>query len=113
MATIRKTNASRRHILHLASGKVGVVVVKQYGDKMVIANLPDMSRVKWSPKQKANNKALSRAQQMARYIHSVPALQEKYARLHDKSPRRYRSLYNFIVSREMARQKEAQSAINL
>jgi hypothetical protein len=59
-------------LLRGISGKVGDVVIKQYGNKTVITACPDMSAVKPSKKQKQANRKFALAVAYAKSLISDP-----------------------------------------
>jgi hypothetical protein len=52
---------SNNPLLSKASGRLGHLIVKQYGDKTVISAFPDMSRRKLTTKQKESNERMRMA----------------------------------------------------
>jgi hypothetical protein len=68
---------SENILLHKLSGHIGrQLVVKQYGDKTVIAKYPDMSNRKLSKKQRQVNKLMQEANADARRILAEPVLRD-------------------------------------
>ena len=60
---------SENILLKKVSGHIGrQLVVKQYGDKTVISNYPDMSNRKLSPKQIRVNELMEEANAAAKHI---------------------------------------------
>lgn len=70
--------ASLNGILQGFSGRVGNLIYKQYGDKVVVTRIPTFSG-KWSPKQKAARKKFGAASKFAEQIRADPALRALYA----------------------------------
>jgi hypothetical protein len=68
---------SENILLHKLSGHIGrQLVVKQYGDKTVIAKYPDMSNRKLSKKQRQVNKLMQEANVEARRVLAEPVLRD-------------------------------------
>jgi predicted nucleotidyltransferase len=59
---------SHNPLLSKASGRLGNIIVKQYGDKTVISAFPDMSRRKLTPKQKEQNQRMKMANRAAKAL---------------------------------------------
>lgn len=70
--------ASVNSILQGLSGRIGNLIYKQYGDKVVVTRVPTFSG-KWSPKQKAARRKFSDASKFADRIRSDPSLSALYA----------------------------------
>ena len=60
-------------VTHGLSGKIGNVIFKNYGNKMVISKYPDMSNVVKSEKQLDNQLLFKAAQAYAKSIITDPA----------------------------------------
>ena len=54
---------------------------KQYAGRVVISRRPDMSRVKWSPKQMARRKLMRAAGAFHRQVLADPALKKRYLKI--------------------------------
>jgi hypothetical protein len=66
-------------LLHKVRGQLGKqIVVKHYGDKIVISAYPDMTRVKPSVKQKKRRALFSEGVVYAKAIIADPELNELY-----------------------------------
>jgi hypothetical protein len=66
-------------IFSALSGAIGQeLIIKQYGDKIVVTKYPDMSRVKPSERQREQRKRMREANQYAQSIMSNPILKESY-----------------------------------
>ena len=61
-------------------GKIGGVVIKQYGKKVVVSSLPDRRKVKPTKLQKAGRKKFAAAVAYAKSIMEDPKLRKKYER---------------------------------
>ncbi len=59
---------SHNPLLSKASGRLGNMIVKQYGDKTVISAFPNMSRRKLTPKQKELNQRMKMANLAAKAL---------------------------------------------
>lgn len=64
---------SHNPLLSKASGRLGNIIVKQYGDKTVISAFPNMSRRKLTPKQKELNERMRMANLAAKAFTKTPA----------------------------------------
>lgn len=64
---------SQNPLLSKASGRLGNIIVKQYGDKTVISAFPNMSRRKLTAKQKELNERMRMANLSAKAITRTPA----------------------------------------
>jgi hypothetical protein len=66
-------------VLHKLSGQIGKqIVLKQYGDKTVVTEYPDMHRVKPSPLQKYRRNVFKEAVAYARSINRDRSLRNEY-----------------------------------
>lgn len=60
---------SKNILLHKLSGHIGKqFVVKQYGEKTVLAGFPDLSNREFTPKQKRNQALMTEANEEAQRI---------------------------------------------
>lgn len=74
MARIRKDS-----LLAAISGHIGKeIVIKDYGDKMVVSKYPDMSKVKASKAQKKQRKVITEANNFASSVLRDPKLKKKF-----------------------------------
>ena len=97
MARLGKNN-----ILRDISGQIGKqLVFKNYGDRTVITQYPDMSRVKPSRKQKSNRNLFKEAVAYAKTINCNPALKNKYA----KKVKPGESVYHFAIKEYLEKNK--------
>jgi len=88
-------------ILDKVRGAIGKqIVVKQYGNKTVIAAYPDMSNVKSSKLQKLKRKKFAAAIEYARSIVNNPAKKAAYAKKLKKGAR----VYNSAIKEYLAKQ---------
>jgi hypothetical protein len=70
---------NRNSIISALSGAIGQeLVIKQYGDKVVVTKYPDMSKVKPSERQREQRKRMREANQYAQSIMCNPILKESY-----------------------------------
>ncbi len=85
---------SENILLKKLSGHIGQqIVVKQYGDKTIISQFPDMSRRKLSPKQKKVNQTMAQANDEAHKIMADDKLRNAaQVRLNVTSNKLYSSL---------------------
>jgi hypothetical protein len=60
-------------------GKIGDLIFKQYGDRIVAACKPDMSGVQWSEAQLAQRERFRRAAKMGKHILADPLRHAEYA----------------------------------
>lgn len=64
-------------LLKLTSGTIGKqIIIKNYGDKVVISKHPNMDNRRLSPKQKASNQLMMDANFYAREIIGTPPLKD-------------------------------------
>lgn len=89
-------------LLHNVRGQLGKqIVVKHYGNKIVITAYPDMSRVKPSVKQKKRRALFSEGVVYAKAIIADPELNELYRKEVKKG-----TVYNFAIKEFMDAFKE-------
>lgn len=67
--------------LYRVSGRVGNVVIRQTRTGAVMSRLPDTSKVKWSPAQRARRKLMREAGAHYRAVMSDPAQADRYRAL--------------------------------
>ena len=104
MAHIKKTKGRPKNpTLAGVSGHIGrTVVVKQYKHITVVANFPDMSRVKPSAKQKAKRRLFHHAVVHAKGVMRDPKEVARYAkRLKGK-----RNVFQAVISEYLRKAKE-------
>jgi hypothetical protein len=77
------------------------LVFKQYGDKTVVTQYPDMSRVKPSALQKAKRNIFKDAVAYAKNITHNPELKKKYL----KKVRKGESVYHFALKEYLKKNK--------
>jgi hypothetical protein len=70
-------------------GKIydGLVIKLSPQGKLIVAKLPDMSKVKWSPAQKAHRKHFSRANTYAKAAMADPKARKIYEKIAKKQKR--------------------------
>ena len=73
-------------LLSKASGRLGNIIVKQYGDKTVISAFPNMSRRKLTPKQKELNERMRMANLAAKALTRTPAEKQRACALLQVAP---------------------------
>lgn len=72
---------SQNPLLSQASGKLGIIVIKRYGDKTVVTAMPNMSRRKLSSKQKEANERMRLAIFTAKHITRDPVQKQRAGEL--------------------------------
>ena len=75
------------------SGKIGDLIFKNYGDKIVVTRRPDMSRVKPSRKQNNNRNLFKEAVAYAKKINRTPAMKQAYL----KKVKKGQSVYHYAI----------------
>lgn len=81
-------------LLHNVRGQLGKqIVVKHYGDKIVISAYPDMTRIKPSVKQKKRRALFSEGVVYAKAIIADPELNELYK----AEVKKRGTVYNFAI----------------
>lgn len=84
------------------SGKLGKqLVFKQYGDKIVVTQYPDMSRIKPSQQQKNNRNLFKEAVAYAKKINRTPALKQAYL----KKVKKGESIYHYAMKEYLNKHK--------
>ena len=79
------------------SGKVGTIKQYQYGT--VISKFPDMSGVKWTPKQKNGHSKFKAAVAFAKEVMRDEKKRKKY----EKKLKKGQSVYHMVISEYMKR----------
>lgn len=83
------------------SGRAGNMVIKNYGDKVVISTLPDMSKRKLTEKQLELNSLMRKANGVAKAMIENPRLKaEACAVLHLPSNKVYRAIVKEYIKRK-------------
>src|SRR5437868_246470 len=75
-----KLNSALRHI----RGAIDGWCYKRYAGELVISRRPDMSRVKWSPKQIARRELMRAAGLFHRQVLANPMLKKRFQAIADK-----------------------------
>jgi hypothetical protein len=89
-------------LLHSMRGKIGKqIVVKQYGNKIVITAYPDMSNIKPSKLQKQKRKKFAAAIEYARSIVNDPVRKAAYAKKLRKGARVYNAAIKEFLNGEL------------
>jgi hypothetical protein len=89
-------------VLNKVSGQIGKqIVLKQYGDKTVVTQYPDMSRVKPSPLQKYKRNVFKEAVAYARSINSDRLLKTEYL----KKVKSGESVYHYALKEYLKQNK--------
>jgi len=89
-------------VLKKVNGQLGKqVVFKQYGDKTVITQYPDMSRVKPSALQKRKRNIFKEAVAYAKNISRNPDLKKKYL----KKTKQGESVYHYALKEYLKKNK--------
>lgn len=97
MARLAKNSA-----LQGITGKLGrQLVFKQYGDKIVVTQYSDMSRVKPSRKQKSNRNLFKEAVAYAKNINRTTALKQSYL----KKIKKGESVYHYAIKEYLNKHK--------
>lgn len=66
-------------LLESLRGSVGDIVLKRYGDRVIVSKKPDMSRRKLSEKQRAHHERFRRGAAYGRMVRDTPELAAVYA----------------------------------
>src|ERR1044072_7505271 len=84
-----------------ARGKVGNIVVKQYGNQTVITAVPDMSRRKLTQKQKEANEQMQMAIIAAQSLTATPQLKQRTCEMLQVEPNKvFRAIVKqFLLTR--------------
>ena len=83
-------------ITRMYSGRVGDIVLRNYGGKSVMAKRPDCSKVVKSPAQLENQKGFAKASKYSKAVKNNPQLSEDYSELKKKT--KYKDVYHAAMS---------------
>lgn len=81
-------------------GRIGDIVIKQYGDKTIVSKYPDMSNIIPSPSQKEKRSRFAEAVSYAKTINNSPVLKADYI----KRVGNVRSVYQHALKEFLARE---------
>ncbi len=87
-------------MLRSMKGRIGDIVIKQYGDKTVVSKYPDMSNIIPSDSQKEKRNRFAEAVAYAKTINSSPVLKADYL----KRVGEVRSVYQHALKEFLARE---------
>lgn len=87
-------------MLRSTKGRIGDIVIKQYGDKTVVSKYPDMSNIIPSDSQKEKRSRFADAVAYAKTINSSPILKADYLRRVGE----VRSVYQHALKEFLARE---------
>jgi hypothetical protein len=87
-------------MLRSMKGRIGDIVIKQYGDKTVVSKYPDMSNIIPSDSQKEKRNRFAEAVAYAKTINSSPILKADYL----KRVGEVRSVYQHALKEFLARE---------
>lgn len=87
-------------MLRSMKGRIGDIVIKQYGDKTVVSKYPDMSNIIPSDSQKEKRSRFAEAVAYAKTINSSPVLKADYLRRVGE----VRSVYQHALKEFLARE---------
>ena len=87
-------------MLRNMKGRIGDIVIKQYGDKTVVSKYPDMSNIIPSDSQKEKRNRFAEAVAYAKTINSSPILKADYL----KRVGEVRSVYQHALKEFLARE---------
>ena len=87
-------------MLRSMKGRIGDIVIKQYGDKTVVSKYPDMSNIIPSDSQKEKRNRFAEAVAYAKTINSSPTLKADYL----KRVGEVRSVYQHALKEFLARE---------
>jgi hypothetical protein len=90
-------------ITKLYSGRVGDIVLRNYGGKSVMAKRPDCSKVVKSPAQLENQKRFAKAVKRSKTVNNDPQRFEYYNK--KKKKKKYLSAYHAAMSDFMTKPK--------
>ena len=97
-------HVTKRAIMYGTSGGFGKqIVYRQLGDKTIASSYPDMSKVKRTRKQKAEQGLFAKAVEYARAISNDPKLKAEYA----KQLKNGKRVYNAAIQEYLAKNKLA------
>lgn len=91
---------AENEILKQVKGRIGDIVIKQYGDKTVVSKYPDMSNIIPSDSQKEKRSRFAEAVAYAKAINDSTVLREDYV----KRVGRVRSVYQHALKEYLARE---------
>jgi hypothetical protein len=83
-------------ITRMYSGRVGDIVLRNYGGKSVMAKRPDCSKVVKSPAQLENQKSFARAVKYSKGVKNDPQRSESYNEKKKKT--KYKDVYHAAMS---------------
>jgi DUF917 family protein len=83
-------------ITKMYSGRVGDIVLRNYGGKSVMAKRPDCSKVVKSPAQLANQNKFAKAVTYSKAVKNDPQLSENYSEKKKKT--KYKDVYHAAMS---------------
>ena len=90
-------------ITKLYSGRVGDIVLRNYGGKSVMAKRPDCSKVVKSPAQLANQNKFAKAVHYSKAVKNDPQRSEDYSE--KKKKNKYKDVYHAAMSDCMTKPK--------
>jgi hypothetical protein len=85
------------------SGRVGDIVLRNYGGKSVMAKRPDCSKVVKSPAQLANMAKFAKAAKYSKAVKNDPQQSEDYIKMKKKT--KYKDVYHAAMSDFLTRPK--------
>ena len=83
-------------ITRMYSGRVGDIVLRNYGGKSVMAKRPDCSKVVKSPAQLENQKSFAKASKYSKAVKNDPQKSEEYSEKKKKT--RYKDVFHAAMS---------------
>ena len=83
-------------ITRMYSGRVGDIVLRNYGGKSVMAKRPDCSKVVKSPSQLANMAMFAKASKYSKAVKNDPQRSEDYSEKKKKT--KYKDVYHAAMS---------------
>ena len=90
-------------ITKLYSGRVGDIVLRNYGGKSVMAKRPDCSKVVKSPAQLENQKRFAKAVKISKAVKNDPERAKFY--IEKKRKTKYKDVYHVVMSDCMTKPK--------
>ena len=90
-------------ITKLYSGRVGDIVLRNYGGKSVMAKRPDCSKVIKSPAQLENQKRFAKAVKISKAVKNDPERAKFY--IEKKRKTKYKDVYHVVMSDYMTKPK--------
>ncbi|GAB2810013.1 hypothetical protein [Ferruginibacter profundus] len=82
-------------------GKLGEIVVKHYGKKVVVTKAPDMSNIQPTAAQQLQRSRFARAVAHARHVNNTPELRQAYV---DKA-KKSMSVYQYVLKEYLKNNK--------